>query len=112
MVDGKWDYSKNQEIINEQGIINNVIDTNKIWNELNTNNINNTTHKKNIVLKNPVPCPDNYKNKLSFNRNLQPVLLNHSLIKVEENQNNTVISSSQRIRQKNAIFVYYKPKNF
>ena len=51
MVDGKWDYSKNQEIINEQGIINNVIDTNKIWNELNTNNLNNTTHKKNIVLK-------------------------------------------------------------
>lgn len=112
MVDGKWDYSKNQDIINDQGIINNIIDTNKIWNELNTNNSNNTNHKKNIVLKNPVPCPDDYKNKLLFNRNLHPVFLNHSLIKLEENQNNTVISSSQRIRQKNVIFVYYKPKKF
>ncbi len=106
VVDGEWNYSRNKEFTTEQGITNNIIDTTKVVIEQHKNNSNNNSNKKSVMLKTPVPCPDSYKNNI---RNIQSVMLNHSLVRYNKNKRITVVSSSYRIRQKNVIFIYYKP---
>ena len=109
VVDGEWNYSPNKEFTTKQGITNNIIDTTKVVIEEHKNtNTQNNTNKKNIVLKAPVPCPDSYKEKI---KNIQSVMLNHSLVRHNKNKKITVVSFSYRIRQKNVIFIYYKPNS-
>ena len=109
VVDGVWNYSPNKEFATEQGITNNIIDTTKVAiEEHKKTNTQNNANKKNIVLKVPVPCPDSYKDSI---KNIQSVMLNHSLVRHNKDKKITVVSSSYRIRQKNVIFIYYKPSS-
>lgn len=82
-----------------------MIDTTTIIIEDNSSENHN---KKNVVMKKTIPCPDCYQSYLEMKKTFPPSMLNHCLIKREKDVN--VFSSTQRIKQKNVVFIYYKPK--
>lgn len=82
-----------------------MIDTTTIFIEDNSHTNHN---KKNVVMKKTIPCPDCYETPQEMKKTFPPSMLNHLLIKREKDVN--VFSSTQRIKQKNIVFIYYKPK--
>lgn len=126
IVDGKFEYSKEQPFKNQNGVFTNFIQVTpkpkkqkktkstkerKDFPTHTTQNINN--HKENpqnVLHDNLIKCPDFYSpQEKDLRKVICPVTYQHCLIN-ELNKNTQMVLTTLRVRNKNVLFCYVKPK--